>query len=162
MFGSEKEPDGDDREKRGEWMRMEDGEDDGFPLLADRDNNDANEGRAEEVTVVQSGCRDCCCCCCCCMNLVEKSCEASKSSVVIRSVGSLRSRELITTRASGEIEVGIWNSPLRILPNRWVGFVSWNGYRPTSIVYRITPSDQQSAPRPEYRPLTVDRISGDA
>lgn len=136
------------REKRGECMRMEDGVDEGLP--PERDNN-------EEEAEVQSGCW-----CCCCMNLAEKRCEASRSSVVILSAGSLRRRELITTRASGEMDDGIWNSPLRIFPNKCVGFVSWNGYRPTSIVYRMTPSDQQSAPRPEYRPLIVDRISGDA
>ena len=84
---------------------MEVGVDCGFP----EDLNDNSFD--DEAAGVSAGC-------CCCMNLGEKSCDASKSSVVIRSCGSFRNREFMTRRAIGEIEFGIWKSPLRIFPNK--------------------------------------------
>lgn len=97
------------REKRGELMRMD--ADCGYP-------EDRKGDAVEDAAGLSAGCDDCGVCSCCCMNLAEKRCEASRSSVVILSFGSLRNKELMTTRASGEIELGIWNRPLRILPNK--------------------------------------------
>ena len=105
---ADEDEDGDVREMRGELRRMEVAMDCGYP-------EDLNDNAADDEDVAEAGVSAGCCCC---MNLAEKSCEASKSSVVILSFGSLRRRELMTTRASGEIELGIWNSPRRIFPNR--------------------------------------------
>lgn len=58
-----------------------------------------------------------------------------------------------------EIVSGIVKWPRLILVKRTLGSVSWNGYRPTSIVYNITPRLQTSAAFPEYPPLAC-KISG--
>ena len=111
--GEWEEEEGEDvrEEKRGELMRMEDGN----PEENREDNGAPREGvrRADADPLSGDGC---CSCSCSCWG--EKSCDASRSSVVIRSEGSLRRRELMTTRAIGEMLVGIWKSPRRIFPNR--------------------------------------------
>lgn len=65
------------------------------------------------------------------------------------SVGSRRIMERIRHFAFDEIVSGIVKCPRLIFVNNTLGSVSWNGYRPTNIVYSITPRLQTSAALPE-------------
>lgn len=91
--------------------------------------------------------------------LVSHGCISSSDASSL-SVGNFLSMQLIRHFACADNQPGTLKAPWRILANSAAGFVSWNGYRPISIVYRDTPRLQMSAARPEYDAFPLASSSG--
>lgn len=113
--------------------------------------------------LIWSTCCELCCVLCALRcgpeGLVSHGCISS-SDAFSRSAGDFLSMQPIRHLACGESHSGIEKAPWRILANKAAGCVSWNGYRPTSMVYRDTPRLQMSAARPEYEPFPLVSSSG--
>lgn len=81
---------------------------------------------------------------------VELNHGCSSISVAVNlSLGSLLIIDRIRHFAFEETVSGIVKFPRRIFENKAVGSLSWKGYRPTTIVYNMTPRLQMSAAFPE-------------
>lgn len=91
--------------------------------------------------------------------LVSHGCISSSDASSL-SAGDFLSMQPIRHFACGDNQPGRLKAPRRIFANSAAGFVSWNGYRPISNVYRDTPRLQMSAARPEYDAFPLVSSSG--